>query len=187
MFPPPRRRKIVRHRLSLEIIPVLTNYCQKCDGVRPICSPCLDTPGGYEDCEYPDGGPSRMQHLEDSISRIQTRIRELQASGPDTAAPVLLYHPYTMESGTSSRAHSPATSSSHSSVGSGETYMPVTTASLDVALASSGENISQSTSPLSGPQVRYPFSELSKSLLTCIRNHLLKLLKYCTFNGQQLS
>ncbi|KAJ6612523.1 hypothetical protein B0H10DRAFT_291673 [Mycena sp. CBHHK59/15] len=65
----------------------------KCDSIRPICGPCSRACRS-EDCEYMDGGgTSNMQRLEENISRIQTRIMDLEHPGhaPPT---VMLRNPY---------------------------------------------------------------------------------------------
>ncbi|KAG9310084.1 hypothetical protein JVU11DRAFT_9693 [Chiua virens] len=65
----------------------------KCDGVRPVCTPCLRGER-VEDCEYTDGQRrARTLALEDDIARLQARVQELE--NPDTAIPsVELYNPY---------------------------------------------------------------------------------------------
>ncbi|KAK0438779.1 hypothetical protein EV421DRAFT_939628 [Armillaria borealis] len=65
----------------------------RCDGARPICGQC--TRGNRsEDCQYRDSqGRTKMEILEENISRVEARIRELenpQEQGP----PVLLSDPY---------------------------------------------------------------------------------------------
>ncbi|KAK0224807.1 Zn(2)-Cys(6) binuclear cluster domain-containing protein [Armillaria nabsnona] len=67
----------------------------RCDGARPICGQC--TRGNRsEDCQYRDSqGRTKMEVLEENISRVEARIRELetpQEQGP----PVLLSDPYSV-------------------------------------------------------------------------------------------
>ncbi|KAK7052741.1 fungal-trans domain-containing protein, partial [Favolaschia claudopus] len=50
----------------------------KCDAARPQCGQCARTPL-FEDCEYPDGGVSSTQLLEDQISSLEGRIERLQS------------------------------------------------------------------------------------------------------------
>lgn len=131
---------------------------QKCDALLPICSPCLNTPGGLEDCEYTGGGPSRIQNLEDSISRLERRIRDLEASSPHTAERVMLHYPY----GQACPGSAPASQSSHAdsapgslsrrSSDSGEIYVPANPAGSDTS--ASNEDINRSSLPeTAGPQV----------------------------------
>ncbi|KAF7312833.1 hypothetical protein MKEN_00967000 [Mycena kentingensis (nom. inval.)] len=66
----------------------------KCDGAKPVCGPCLRHPKD-DDCEYNDGpNRSRTKALEDTVSRLEARLHELE--NPDASAPsVTLYDPYT--------------------------------------------------------------------------------------------
>ncbi|KAJ7697667.1 hypothetical protein B0H17DRAFT_1130271 [Mycena rosella] len=51
----------------------------KCDAKKPICTPCARfIGGGLHDCEYTEAGPARSQALEEQISIIESRIRELE-------------------------------------------------------------------------------------------------------------
>ncbi|KLO16069.1 hypothetical protein SCHPADRAFT_823743, partial [Schizopora paradoxa] len=51
----------------------------KCDGVRPICSQCIDS-GREMDCEYTDSfNSTRTELLEDYLAQLQQRARELEA------------------------------------------------------------------------------------------------------------
>ncbi|KAF9477593.1 hypothetical protein BDN70DRAFT_896402 [Pholiota conissans] len=65
----------------------------KCDGEKPVCGPCLAHPRD-DDCEYADGpGRSRTRALEDTVSRLEARLAELE--NPEGSTPsVLLHHPY---------------------------------------------------------------------------------------------
>jgi hypothetical protein len=54
------------------------DFEQRCDGKHPICSQC-DRACRAEDCEYTTGQErSKVQILEDNISRLEARIQELQ-------------------------------------------------------------------------------------------------------------
>ncbi|PPQ73276.1 hypothetical protein CVT24_009931 [Panaeolus cyanescens] len=65
----------------------------KCDGQHPICGQC-DRAGRAEDCEYLVGQErSKVQILEDNISRLEARIQELQ-NPVVSAAAVSLHPPY---------------------------------------------------------------------------------------------
>ncbi|PPQ67854.1 hypothetical protein CVT25_010293 [Psilocybe cyanescens] len=65
----------------------------KCDGEKPICGPCRNHPRDDE-CEYADGpGRSRTKTLEDTVSRLEARLLELE--NPDSSTPsVVLHDPY---------------------------------------------------------------------------------------------
>ncbi|KAF8967602.1 hypothetical protein BDZ97DRAFT_1978162 [Flammula alnicola] len=65
----------------------------KCDGERPICGPCQAHPRDDE-CEYADGpGRSRTKVLEDTVSRLEARLLELE--NPESSTPsVTLHDPY---------------------------------------------------------------------------------------------
>lgn len=52
----------------------------KCDGARPVCGQC-ERAGREEDCEYADGGRTRTQMLQDTISELEARIEELENPG----------------------------------------------------------------------------------------------------------
>ncbi|KAJ3931607.1 MAG: hypothetical protein NXY57DRAFT_196468 [Lentinula lateritia] len=49
----------------------------KCDGVRPVCGSCMRLPRD-EECEYA-GGPSRTKELEQRVTRLKARVRELES------------------------------------------------------------------------------------------------------------
>jgi len=71
---------------------------QKCDGLRPICTPC-GRARRADDCEYvPSQGTSTVQILEEDIRLLEARIQELQAVKgvpSDDATPALrLHQPY---------------------------------------------------------------------------------------------
>ncbi|KAJ6617053.1 hypothetical protein B0H10DRAFT_1757667, partial [Mycena sp. CBHHK59/15] len=61
---------------------------------RPICGQCSRA-SRPDDCEYTDNqGRSRVEILEEDISRIETRIYELEHPEAAPNDSVLLYHPY---------------------------------------------------------------------------------------------
>ncbi|KAF9264592.1 hypothetical protein L218DRAFT_998554 [Marasmius fiardii PR-910] len=64
----------------------------KCDGARPICGPCQRHPKD-DPCEYADGpGRSRTRVLEDTVSRLEARLREYE--NPDETPSMALHSPY---------------------------------------------------------------------------------------------
>ncbi|KAL0579394.1 hypothetical protein V5O48_002619 [Marasmius crinis-equi] len=64
----------------------------KCDGARPICGPCQRHPKD-DPCEFADGpGRSRTRVLEDTVSRLEARLREYE--NPDETPSVALHNPY---------------------------------------------------------------------------------------------
>ncbi|KAK7024742.1 fungal-trans domain-containing protein [Favolaschia claudopus] len=81
----------------------------KCDEQRPKCGPCSRSLA-FQDCEYDDAGPSRIQMLEEQISILEARIHELEnpSSPSDT---VFLRNPFTR-----SQEESPASSHEQSMV-----------------------------------------------------------------------
>ncbi|KAK0186050.1 hypothetical protein F5146DRAFT_166538 [Armillaria mellea] len=74
----------------------------RCDGERPVCGPCARA-RRPDDCQYTDNqGRSRMEILEESISRVQARIQELE--NPESSeSSVPLHSPYTQGSANTSR------------------------------------------------------------------------------------
>ncbi|KAJ3919676.1 Zn(2)-Cys(6) binuclear cluster domain-containing protein [Lentinula edodes] len=68
----------------------------KCDGLRPTCTQCLRSARPGDACEYADSGRTRTQMLEDNISRLEARIRELEE--PDDENAVRLHLPYNFSS-----------------------------------------------------------------------------------------
>ncbi|KIY46399.1 hypothetical protein FISHEDRAFT_47339 [Fistulina hepatica ATCC 64428] len=64
----------------------------RCDAVRPICGPCSQHPK-EDPCEYDGAGRSRTRALEETVSRLEARIHELENPGLSTPS-VTLYHPY---------------------------------------------------------------------------------------------
>ncbi|KAF7302431.1 hypothetical protein HMN09_00877100 [Mycena chlorophos] len=74
----------------------------KCDGQRPVCGPCRRAER-EEDCEYTDNFTrARVELLEEDITRIQSRIYQLEHPGETDSRTVLLHDPYR------SAAHMPA-------------------------------------------------------------------------------
>ncbi|KAK0450849.1 hypothetical protein EV421DRAFT_1775561 [Armillaria borealis] len=67
----------------------------RCDGARPICGQCSRA-NRSEDCQYKDSqGRTKMEILEENISRVETRIRELE--NPQELGPsVVLSDPYSI-------------------------------------------------------------------------------------------
>ncbi|TDL17185.1 hypothetical protein BD410DRAFT_901603 [Rickenella mellea] len=59
-------------------------YCRrrktKCDGAKPTCRSCRMA-GRLQGCEYTDRGPAMTQFLEDEVSKLETRINELENPG----------------------------------------------------------------------------------------------------------
>ncbi|KAF9489411.1 hypothetical protein BDN71DRAFT_1435419 [Pleurotus eryngii] len=73
-------------------------YCRrrkmKCDGARPICSQCMRGDRA-EDCEYAAiSSYSRTQGLEDTIARVEARIRKLENPDNGQGANLVLRNPY---------------------------------------------------------------------------------------------
>ncbi|KAL5514513.1 hypothetical protein ACEPAG_2602 [Sanghuangporus baumii] len=65
----------------------------KCDGVRPICTPCIDA-NRADDCEYTDNHSiTRTQLLEENVARLESRLQELEGS-PGSSQTLTLRDPY---------------------------------------------------------------------------------------------
>ncbi|KAJ6487611.1 hypothetical protein C8R45DRAFT_993761 [Mycena sanguinolenta] len=65
----------------------------RCDGKKPTCTPCERFTGrNLHDCEYTETGPAQSQVLEEQISIIESRIRELEK--PNEKTSVGLHNPY---------------------------------------------------------------------------------------------
>ncbi|KAK0484959.1 hypothetical protein IW261DRAFT_1560627 [Armillaria novae-zelandiae] len=64
----------------------------RCDGLRPVCGPCLASPG-FSDCEYSNRGVTRAQALEEQISVLQSRIQDLEQPGHSDSS-ITLSDPY---------------------------------------------------------------------------------------------
>ncbi|KAJ6486519.1 hypothetical protein C8R47DRAFT_525554 [Mycena vitilis] len=65
----------------------------RCDGQRPVCGPCVRA-DRIEDCEYVEQGRSRVEILQEDISRIESRIYELEHPAKAAGGSVFLCHPY---------------------------------------------------------------------------------------------
>ena len=79
--------------------------------MKPVCGPCELHPRDDE-CEFADGpGRSRTKVLEDTVSRLEARLLELE--NPDASTPsVLLHDPYSAQRlSTSPPVHIPEASS----------------------------------------------------------------------------
>lgn len=67
---------------------------QKCDGIKPACGPC--SRGHKFDCYYDqDPQKSRTAELEEMVSRLESRIHELEDPNHTTPS-VYLHDPYTL-------------------------------------------------------------------------------------------
>ncbi|KAJ7659342.1 Zn(2)-Cys(6) binuclear cluster domain-containing protein [Mycena polygramma] len=66
----------------------------KCDGAKPICGQC-ERGRRREDCEYTQGqGRARVEILQESISRVESRIYELEHPHENQQLEVQLRQPY---------------------------------------------------------------------------------------------
>ncbi|KAF7360101.1 Zn(2)-C6 fungal-type domain-containing protein [Mycena venus] len=66
----------------------------KCDGKKPICTPCARfLGGGMHDCEYTETGMAQSQVLEEQISIVESRIQELEKP-KETRTTIGLHNPY---------------------------------------------------------------------------------------------
>ncbi|KAJ3807085.1 hypothetical protein F5876DRAFT_48776 [Lentinula aff. lateritia] len=93
---------------------------QKCDGVRPICGPCVQSPKD-DPCEYNNApGRSRARVLEETVSRLKARLREYEH--PEETPSMELHDPYqhsqVHDSGGTIRVNVDRPFSSNSSYGS---------------------------------------------------------------------
>ncbi|KAJ3872729.1 hypothetical protein F5051DRAFT_338810 [Lentinula edodes] len=93
---------------------------RKCDGVRPICGPCQQSPKD-DPCEYANApGRSRARVLEETVSRLEARLREYEH--PEETPSMELYDPYHQDqahdSGTTMRVNVDRPLSSYSSYSS---------------------------------------------------------------------
>ncbi|KAJ6593111.1 hypothetical protein B0H19DRAFT_1365272 [Mycena capillaripes] len=61
----------------------------RCDGQKPICGPCRKHPKDDE-CKYSGPARSRTKALEDTVQRLEARLRELERS-EDYTPSVLAY------------------------------------------------------------------------------------------------
>lgn len=71
---------------------------QRCDGSKPACGQCVSK-GREEDCEYTSDtqGLTKTQLLEENISLLEQRIRELEF--PSESTSVKLHNPQASSSG----------------------------------------------------------------------------------------
>ncbi|KAJ7735726.1 Zn(2)-Cys(6) binuclear cluster domain-containing protein [Mycena metata] len=66
----------------------------KCDAKKPICTPCgRFVGGGLQDCEYTERGPAQSQILQEQISILESRIRDMERPR-DMRMSVGLQNPY---------------------------------------------------------------------------------------------
>ncbi|KAF8633206.1 hypothetical protein AX15_001474 [Amanita polypyramis BW_CC] len=78
----------------------------KCDGAKPVCGPCRRHPK-EDECEYSDGPTrSRTQILEETVSRLEARLYELEHPN-ETTPSVMLHDPYSRAHERESRTYSP--------------------------------------------------------------------------------
>ncbi|KAK2459256.1 hypothetical protein APHAL10511_008733 [Amanita phalloides] len=100
----------------------------KCDGVKPTCGPCRRHPK-EDDCEYSDGPTrSRTQILEETVSRLEARLYELEHPN-ETTPSVTLHDPYGRVHEREPRTYSPPLLT-FSDSGSGlSPFSPLSTAS----------------------------------------------------------
>ncbi|KAJ3849410.1 hypothetical protein EV368DRAFT_47391, partial [Lentinula lateritia] len=92
----------------------------KCDGVRPICGPCVQSPKD-DPCEYNNApGRSRARVLEETVSLLKARLREYEH--PEETPSMELHDPYqhsqVHDSGGTIRVNVDRPFSSNSSYGS---------------------------------------------------------------------
>lgn len=90
-----RRRKMVRTSYTILDVFADHNYNsrhgQKCDGNQPTCSQCIRFNREAE-CQFSEGpSPSTTRVLEQHITRLQSRIQELEQDDPNL---VRLHDPY---------------------------------------------------------------------------------------------
>ncbi|KAJ3866117.1 hypothetical protein EV359DRAFT_37269 [Lentinula novae-zelandiae] len=137
----------------------LNKYPQRCDGARPICGPCQRTPKD-DPCEYADGpGRSRTRALEETVSRLEARLRELEH--PEETPPMALHNPYehgqNHESGTTIQIKVDAPSSSYSTHSSPSSPSSVMSPLANIPSGSSGSSDRKnSASPAIEPGIALP-------------------------------
>ncbi|KAJ6534356.1 hypothetical protein B0H19DRAFT_1272078 [Mycena capillaripes] len=68
----------------------------KCGGERPKCTQCARSQT-FQDCEYPQNGPTTGQRLEEQIANIAARIEELE-NPTEIRSAIVLRNPYTASS-----------------------------------------------------------------------------------------
>ncbi|KAK0210098.1 Zn(2)-Cys(6) binuclear cluster domain-containing protein [Desarmillaria ectypa] len=80
----------------------------RCDGARPICGQC-SRGNRSEDCQYKNSqGRTKMEVLEENISRVEARIRELE-NPQQHDPPIILNDPYLVGGSSSNPSVSPGT------------------------------------------------------------------------------
>ncbi|KAI0825656.1 hypothetical protein BC629DRAFT_1434266 [Irpex lacteus] len=79
----------------------------RCDGQRPTCDQCMRS--NILDCEYTDEGLTASQILEQNITALEARIRQLEGD----PGSVLLHDPQTMGGTSQTRSASPEQSATH--------------------------------------------------------------------------
>ncbi|KAJ7239757.1 hypothetical protein B0H12DRAFT_76137 [Mycena haematopus] len=85
-----RRRKMASLKCLYHILCLITRP-KKCDGRKPVCSPC-ERADRTDECEYADShGLSRADYLEEDIRRIEHRIHELEH--PEEVGTSVYLHP----------------------------------------------------------------------------------------------
>lgn len=103
-------------RLPLQMVLLLTDNIQRCDGERPYCGQCIRG-NRAEDCEYTDNqGRTRTQMLEETVALLQARIHDLE--NPRVASQsVRLHDPYATCHSTAQSTATPGMRSSESGNG----------------------------------------------------------------------
>ncbi|KAJ3795906.1 Zn(2)-Cys(6) binuclear cluster domain-containing protein [Lentinula aff. detonsa] len=141
----------------------------KCDGLRPTCTQCLKSARPGDACEYADSGRTRTQMLEDNISRLEARIRELEEPNDEDA--VRLYAPYNLSSQSSPSLMVPP--STASSIRSGSALSSPT----DPQHSSNSPSISSSPGHSSTYSAfpEEPSSDVVQQLLTTFLPHALDM------------
>ncbi|KIL56900.1 hypothetical protein M378DRAFT_435252 [Amanita muscaria Koide BX008] len=101
---------------------------QKCDGAKPTCGPCRKHPK-EDDCEYSDGPTrSRTQILEETVSRLEARLYELEHPN-ETTPSVTLHDPYGRLHEADLQAYSPPLLSFSDSGSGMSPFSPISTTS----------------------------------------------------------
>ncbi|KIL57959.1 hypothetical protein M378DRAFT_15912 [Amanita muscaria Koide BX008] len=100
----------------------------KCDGAKPTCGPCRKHPK-EDDCEYSDG-PTRSitQILEETVSRLEARLYELEHP-KETTPSVTLHDPYGRLHEADLQAYSPPLLSFSDSGSGMSPFSPISTTS----------------------------------------------------------
>ncbi|KAJ4485845.1 Zn(2)-Cys(6) binuclear cluster domain-containing protein [Lentinula aciculospora] len=140
----------------------------KCDGLRPTCTQCLRSARPGDACEYADSGRTRTQMLEDNISRLEARIRELEE--PDDENAVRLHLPYSFSSQSSPALIAPP--STGSSIRSSTLSSPI-----DTQRSSNSPSIASSSGHSSTHSAfeEEPSSDVVQQLLMTFLPHALDM------------